>query len=136
MPQPPFSALRARRGFTIIEVIVVVIIIGLMLLLIVPHLFSELKMRKAGRIKDDLMTLNSAIEHYALDNGKMGGVQPSYADLRKYLDPKTDVYRRNGKDVFGESYGPFTIGTRPSVPAQGATKLSDVASQDFWSPFQ
>ena len=136
MPYPPSIPLRARCGFTIIEVIVVVIIIGLMLLIVVPHFFSELKTRKAGRIKEDLITLNSAIEHYALDNGKVGGIQPSYADLRKYLDPKSDIFQHNGKDVFGESYGPFTIGTRPSVPPQAAAKLSDVVSQDFWSPFQ
>ena len=136
MPHPPSSAYRARSGFTIIEVFVTVIIIALMLVIVVPHLFSELKMRKAVRIKGDLMTLNSAIEHYALDNGKVGGFQPTFADLRKYLDPKADVYRRNGRDVFGESYGPFIIGTRPSVPPQAAAKLSDVTSQDFWSPYQ
>ena len=136
MPHPPSSAFRARRGFTIIEVFVTVIIIALMLVIVVPHLFSELKMRKAVRIKGDLMTLNSAIEHYALDNGKVGGFQPTFADLRKYLDPKADVYRRNGRDVFGESYGPFIIGTRPSVPPQAAAKLSAVTSQDFWSPYQ
>ena len=136
MQHPPSSALRAHRGFSIIEVIVILIIIALMLIIVVPHIFSQLKAGKAPRIKADLVTLNSAIEHYALDNGKVGGFQPEYADLRKYLDPKSDVYRDNGKDVFGDSYGPFTVGTRPSVPPETAARLSDVVSQDYWSPFQ
>jgi len=136
MPHSPSSAVRAPRGFTIIEVVVIIIIIALMLVIVIPHYFSEQKAAKAKRVKNDLVTLNSAIEHYALDNGKVGGFQPTFADLRKYLDPKADVYRRNGRDVFGESYGPFIIGTRPSVPPQAAAKLSDVTSQDFWSPYQ
>jgi len=136
MPHLPSSTVRARRGFTIIEVAVILIIIALMLIIIVPHLLSMLEARKAQRVKDDLVTLNSAIEHYALDNGKVSGMQPAFADLRKYLDPKTDIFRRNGKDAFGDSYGPFIIGARPSVPPHTASKLSDAVSEDFWSPFQ
>jgi type II secretory pathway pseudopilin PulG len=135
MSHPP-SSTSARRGFTIIETIVILIIIALMLIIIVPHFFSQRKAEQAQKVKDDLITLNAAIEHYALDSGKMAGAQPSYADLRKYLDPKTEVYRRDGKDVFGDSYGPFTIGTRPSVPPDAVSKLSDMAGPDFWSPFQ
>ena len=127
---------RRRRGFTIIEVVVILIIIGLMLVILVPHVFNILKLRKADRVRADLVTLNAAIEHYALDNGKVGGIHVQYADLRKYLDPQSDAYRRDGSDVFGDSYGPFIVGDRPSVPRRTATKLSDVTGADFWSPFQ
>ncbi len=137
MPQPPFpAARRCRRAFTLIEIIVILIIIALMLVIIVPHFLNDLKGRKAERVKGDLVTINAAIEHYALDNGKVGGTEVGYADLRKYLDPKSDVYQMNGKDVLGDSYGPFTVGTRPAVPAKTADKLSGVVGMDFWSPFQ
>ena len=126
----------STRGFTIVEIIVVMIIIALMLIIIIPHTVIELKARKAQRVKNDLITLNSAIEHYALDNGKTSGFQPTFADLRKYLDPKSDIARLNGKDVYGEAYGPFVVGSRPAVPPQTAHKLSSVASPDFWSPFR
>jgi prepilin-type N-terminal cleavage/methylation domain-containing protein len=136
MLHPPSLTPRSRRGFTIIEIVVVLIIIALMLIIIVPHFLNGLKARKAQWVKDDLVALNSAIEHYALDNGKVGGVQLNYADLRKYLDPKTEVCRRDGRDIFGDSYGPFSVGTRPSIPPRTAEKLSEVVSDDFWSPFQ
>jgi type II secretory pathway pseudopilin PulG len=129
-PRPP------RRAFTIIEVAVILVIIALMLVIIVPHLLNGLKARKAQRVKDDLVTLNSAIEHYALDTGKVAGFQPDYADLRKYLDPNTDIYLRQGEDILGDTYGPFTVGARPSVPPKTASKLSTVAGPDFWSPYQ
>jgi type II secretory pathway pseudopilin PulG len=134
MPHPP-SSRSASRGFTIIEIAVILIIIALMLIIIVPHFFSEMKEHKARRVKDDLVALNAAIEHYALDNGKSAGVQPSFADLSKYLDPATDVYRSSGKDIFGDSYGPFVVGERPSVPAKTGKRLSDIAGPDYWSPF-
>ena len=136
MQQPPSSILPTRRGFTIIEIVVILIIIALMLVIIVPHCFTELKARKAARVKSDLVALNSAIEHYALDNGKVGGAHADFADLRKYLDPQTDVYRRNGRDIFGDSYGPFIVGTRPSVPQRTVRALSGVISDDYWSPYQ
>jgi len=133
---PLSSAARARRGFTIIEIIVVLIIIALMLIIVVPHLFNETKVRKAEEVRADLVALNSAVEHYALDNGKVGGTEVQYADIRKYLDPKSYVYRSGGTDVFGNTYGPFTVGSPPSVPADTAEKLEGVAGADFWSPFQ
>ena len=135
MLHSPSSTARARCGFTIIEIVVILIIIALMVAIVVPHFLAERNLHKAERVKADLITLNSAIEQYALNNAKMGGVQPSFADLRKYLDPNSDVYRREGQDVFGDSYGPFTVGERPSVPAHTISKLSEVAGDDFWSPF-
>jgi len=126
----------ARRGFTIIETAVVLIIIALMIIIIVPHFLQEWKEAKAQRVRNDLVTLNAAIEHYALDNGKAAGVSVGYDDLRKYLDPKTDAYRRGGHDIFGDSYGPFIVGSRPVVPQHAADKLTSVAGPDYWSPFQ
>jgi general secretion pathway protein G len=135
MPLSPQSS-STRRGFTIIEIAVILIIIGLMLVIVVPHFFIQVKERKARRVKADLVTLNTAIEHYALDNGKVSGAQVSYADLRKYLDTSTDIYQSDGRDVFGDSYGPFIVGSRPTVPRKTEDKLSDVAGPEFWSPFQ
>jgi type II secretory pathway pseudopilin PulG len=135
MPLPPHST-PARRGFTIIEIAVILIIIALMLIIIIPHFLIEIKERRAHRVKDDLVTLNTAIEHYALDNGKFSGARVSFGDLRKYLDTNTDVYKFDGKDTFGDSYGPFIVGSRPTVPEGTEKRLEDIAGQDFWSPFQ
>jgi prepilin-type N-terminal cleavage/methylation domain-containing protein len=135
MPQP-LRPSAARRGFTIVETAVVLIIVALLMIIVVPHFFQLWSASKAQRVKNDLVTLNAAIEHYALDNGKPAGVSLKYDDLRKYLDPTSDAYRRDGRDAFGDSYGPFIIGTRPAVPPHAVDKLSSVAGPDYWSPFQ
>jgi len=135
MPQMPLST-SSRRAFTLIEIAVILVIIALMMIIVIPHFLVQAKERKARRVKQDLVALNVAIEHYALDNGKVSGYRLSYADLQKYLDPKTDVYQRDGRDILGDSYGPFTVGQRPAVPTKTATELSTVAGADYWSPFQ
>jgi type II secretory pathway pseudopilin PulG len=135
MPHPPQSS-PARRGFTIVEIAVILIIIALMMIIIIPHVFIQVKERKARRVKADLITLNTAIEHYALDNGKVGGIEIKFADLRKYLDTNSDIYKYDGHDIFGDSYGPFIVGSRPAVPPETAKRLSNVAGPEFWSPFQ
>jgi type II secretory pathway pseudopilin PulG len=127
---------QARRGFTIIEIGVIFIIIALMLLIIVPHFLLVLKGRKAPRIRADAMALNSALEHYALDNGKTAGSEVQFADLRKYLDASTDVYKLNGRDVMDDPFGPFVVGDRVTVPLATQEKLSSVTSRDYWSPYQ
>jgi type II secretory pathway pseudopilin PulG len=137
MPHSPSLTLhRARTGFTLVEIVVLLIIIALMLVIIVPHFLNQWTVRKADRVKADLVTLNAAIEHYALDNGKVAGSEVNYTDIRKYLDPNTDAYHQNGRDVFGDTYGPFAVGSRPAVPPKTADRLSELVGQDYWSPFQ
>ncbi len=136
MQHPLFPIRRARRGFTFIEVIVILIIIALMLVIIIPHFLTIFKANRADRVRADLVTLNSAIMHYAQDNGRVAGFEPTYADLRKYLDPRSDIYLDDGRDLFGDTYGPFIVGKPPTVPQNAAERLSAVAGQDFWSPFQ
>ena len=133
--QPLPSLRRSRRAFSLIEIVVIIIIVALMLLIIIPHIFSGQKLHKAERVKEDLVALNGAIEHYALDNGKVSGSPVTYADLSKYIDPHTDVSRLHGHDVFGDSYGPFTVGEPPAVPKKTEDRLFGVVSQDYWAPY-
>ncbi|HEX4084846.1 MAG TPA: prepilin-type cleavage/methylation domain-containing protein [Chthoniobacteraceae bacterium] len=127
---------RSRGGFTVIEIVVVFIIIALMLVIIVPHFVLEVKARKAARVKADVAALNSALEHFALDNGKTAGYDASYADIRKYLNPQSDAYKLNGQDLLGDQFGPYVVGTRITVPLPTQEKLSSVTPREYWSPYQ
>ena len=136
MPNPPYFRSRRRTGFTIIEIMVILVIIALMMVIIVPHVLMNVQVRKADRVRADLNTLNNAIEHYALDNGKTAGTPVAFADLQKYLDPTTDVVHRNGNDLLGEPYGPFVVGARPSIPPRAKSKMEEIVPEDFWSPYR
>lgn len=58
----------AQSGFTIIEIIVVVVIIGILAAAVGPKIFGNVYKTQAGRVKQDLRTIESALKIYRLDN--------------------------------------------------------------------
>jgi prepilin-type N-terminal cleavage/methylation domain-containing protein len=123
-----------RRGFTLVEIMIVVVIIGMLAAIAVPGWFRARKRSQAGRILEDLVQLDHATDEYAIDNSKTTGANPTFTDLRNYLKTGTALYS-TGTDLFGDSYGPFTVDSIIQVPAPAYVSLSDVAPSVFWSPF-
>jgi hypothetical protein len=63
----------------------------------------------------DLRQLDAAVQQYILESG---------------TSP-----RKTTNDLFGDTYGPFTIDSIPEVEAKCYTGLSDVVPISFWSPY-
>jgi hypothetical protein len=78
--------------------------------------------------------LDRANDQYAIDNTKTTGANPTFPDLRNYLKTGSVLYA-TGADLFGDSYGPYTVDQLVQVPQPAFASLSDVAPQVFWSPF-
>ena len=55
--------------------------------------------------------------------------------IRPYFKKATLLYS-TGRDLYGNSFGPFTVDSVPSIPATTKSSLSDVADTEFWSPYQ
>jgi prepilin-type N-terminal cleavage/methylation domain-containing protein len=123
-----------RRGFTLVEIMIVVAIIALLASIAVPNFLRARKRSQATRILEDLRMLDSASDQYAIENNKTSGTTPAFADLKTYLKTGSVLYS-TGADIFGDSYGPFTVDSIPKVPAIAFTELSDVAPASFWSPY-
>jgi type II secretory pathway pseudopilin PulG len=100
----------------------------------VPNWLRARKRTQATRILEDLRILDHALDQYALDNGKSTGVNPSFMDLRAYVKADTVLYT-TGMDLFGDSYGPFTVDAAVQVPEAAFVALSDVVPASFWSPY-
>jgi hypothetical protein len=81
-----------------------------------------------------LVQLDHAMDQYAMDNCKTTGATPTFSDLRNYVKTGTVLYS-TGADLFGDSYGPFTIDSLVQVPLPAFVSLSDVAPSTFWSPY-
>lgn len=58
------------RGFTFVEVMVVMAIVALLLTIALPRYFSGLDRAKEAILKQDLMTMRDAIDHYHQDKGR------------------------------------------------------------------
>jgi len=124
-----------RRGFTLVEIMIVVAIIALLASIAVPNLLRARKRSQAVRILEDLRVIDSATDEYAVENNKTTGATPGWSDLKAYIKSGTVLYQ-TGADIFGDSYGPFTVDTIIKVPSAAYTALSDAAPASFWSPYR
>ena len=123
-----------RGGFTLVEIMIVVAIIALLAAIAVPNFLRARKRSQATRILEDLRLLDSATDQYAIETNKMTGNNPVLGDLKNYLKTGTTLYT-SGSDLFGDTYGPFTVDSIPKVPTSAFNALSDVADATFWSPY-
>ena len=124
----------SRRGFTLVEIMIVVAIIALLASMAVPNFLRARKRSQAVRILEDLRMLDGALDQYAIENNKSSGAHTNFTDLKSYLKTGSVLYT-TGADIFGNSYGPFTVDSIPQVPTSSYNTLSDVAPLSFWSPY-
>ena len=61
--------MKRKNGFTLIEVMVVVAILGILASIIVPKIIGRPDDAKKIKAKQDIMSIESALELYKLDNG-------------------------------------------------------------------
>ena len=61
--------MRHQRGFSLIEIMVVVVILGILAALVVPKIISRPDEARVVKAKQDVMSIQSALDLYKLDNG-------------------------------------------------------------------
>lgn len=114
---------RAQLGFTIVEILVVVVIIGILATMIIPKLASRPEQARIVKVKQDLLTLQNALDLYKLDSGMYPSTEqglealvnkPSSAPIpRNY---KSDGYLQDiPEDPWGEPYQYRNVGDRARV---------------------
>jgi prepilin-type N-terminal cleavage/methylation domain-containing protein len=126
---------KLRGGFTLVEIMIVVAIIALLASIAVPNFLRARKRSQATRVLEDLRLLDAAVDMYAIETTKLGGTHPLFSDLKTYIKANTKLYL-SGQDIFGNTYGPFTVDSVPKVPDPTFSTLSDIADATFWSPYR
>ena len=115
-------ALRASRGFTLIEIMVVVVIIGLLAAVIVPNVVSKVDEARVTRAKADIAAIESALTLFRLDNSKYPTTEQGLAALTTQpTDPSIRNWKPGGylakrvpKDPWGNEYQYVYPGTHGS----------------------
>ena len=79
------SAGRARRAFTIVEILVVVVIIAVLATMIVPRYFSKIGTAKAGVAKQKLAEIEKAVELFSVEYGRLP------ADIEELVFRPSDI---------------------------------------------
>ncbi len=132
-----FSRPTTHAGFTLVEIMIVVAIIGMLAAIMTGPAIRARKRSQATRILEDLRLIDSAIDQYALDNHKAGGLTLAWTDLQTYLKKGSVLYSSGGTDLLNNRYsgGTFSVDASPKLSSSSFDRLSDVAPSDFWSPF-
>jgi len=105
---------------------IVVAIIALLAAIAVPNYMRARKRSQYTRIVEDVRVLSAALDQYAQENNAASGTVVSFDDLKNYLKTGTTLYTGSGTDIFGDSYGPFTVDDGPYFPVGAWMELSDV----------
>lgn len=99
-----------QRGFTLIEIMVVVVIIGLLSAVVVTQVFSKVGEARIAAAKQDIRSLETALEMYKLDNFRYPTTEQGIrALLEKPADPeitnwKGPYLKRASKDPWKREY--------------------------------
>ena len=86
---------RAKRayGFTLLEIMVVVVILGILGALVVPQIFDQVDKARVAKAKQDIKSLEAALEMYRMDNFRY---PTSEQGLRALVEKPPEA--RNWKD--------------------------------------
>jgi general secretion pathway protein G len=83
---------RARRGFTLIEILVVIVVIAILATLVAPNVFQHVGTAKATTAKSQIEMMSSALDAYRLDTGAYPNTAQGLAALQELptIDPPTN----------------------------------------------
>ena len=85
-------------GFTLIEIMVVVVILSILAAMIVPKIMSRPDEARTVQAKQDLLTLQSALDLYKLDNGTYPTTEQGLGALvtKPSTPPVPDDWKQGG----------------------------------------
>ena len=77
--------MRARSGFTLVEIMIVVALIGMLASIAVPNFITANNAAARNACRAELEQLNAAIDMYDIDNGYPPGSSTWATDLAPYM---------------------------------------------------
>ena len=106
----------ARRGFTLIEILIVVIILGILAAIVIPQFSSASGDARKASLQSTVQTLRSQIALYKLQHGDtLPDITSTWTSLTS-----TTVYN-------GQTFGPYM----QSIPTNSLTNGSAVGNGTF-----
>jgi prepilin-type N-terminal cleavage/methylation domain-containing protein len=106
-------AKKARRAFTLVEIMIVVLIIGILLAIAIPNFIRARETSRAKSCQANLQQIDSAKEQWAMDNKKTTTDTPGSTDLA------TTYIKTYPSCPSGGTYTIAAIGTTPTCSIGG-----------------
>jgi len=113
--------MRAKSGFTLVEILIVVVILGILAAIVIPQFTDASTEAKTSSLCSDLQTFRSQIELYKIQhNDNLPGA--GTATLSQALIGQTDVAGAVGTD-----YGPY-LQKVPTNPFNGFNTILEAGA--------
>jgi len=96
--------MKAKSGFTLVEILIVVVILGILAAIVIPQFTEASTEAKFSSLKTDLQTLRSQIELYKIQHND---VPPTFGNFVNQMTEKSDI---NGTVPPADglaAYGPY-----------------------------
>jgi general secretion pathway protein G len=136
----------SQKGFSLIEIMVVVVILGILASIVVPKIISRPDEARVVKAKQDILTIQNALDLYKLDNGIYPstdqGLQslvekptapPIPRDWKKYLKSlPTDPWGREYLYLNPGQHGEVDVFTYGAEGQPGGTGIN--AEIGNWEP--
>ena len=117
---------KQRQGFTLIEIVAVLAILGMMAIMLMPSIDIASNRAKDTKMVSDLVTLDSAVKLYRLENEKypesLADLQNGYVANKVYKDAKNQDFAYNYNNTDGSYALTGEKSNGEVVAADGAKK--------------
>ncbi len=124
--------MRARSGFTLVEILIVVVILGILAAIVIPEFTDASTQARESSLRSNLQTIRSQIELYQIQHNDD---LPGAAADTTFVEAMTETTDIGGSQT-GTDFGPYVL----RIPTNPFNNLSGVredgaaagANSDGW----
>jgi general secretion pathway protein G len=113
--------MRARSGFTLVEILIVVVILGILAAIVIPEFTDASTQARESSLRSNLQTIRSQIELYQIQhNDDLPGAEAATT----FIEAMTETTDVAGSKT-GTDFGPYV----QQMPTNPFNNLSDVREE-------
>lgn len=122
--------MQAKRGFTLVEILIVVVILGILAAIVIPQFTQASTEAKTNSLCSDLQTLRSQIELYKVQHNDTVPTAANFTTRMIYCTDISGNINGTGTKVRDATYayGPY-LERIPENPFSGLATVGAVANQ-------